>query len=355
MLTILNILEKRKGLVFLSGGIIIGLILGLIFAWGIWPVRWKNASPGHLRTDFQTYYLQSVAEDYDRDRNWDAVQNRLGLDLKGRYANPWVNQPEKLKETLERILAFENVTEGTPMHRLAFKIAEEKGLQLEPAEEAPEEAANGGISLWTILGLILIIIAAVAAAFFLITWFRGQRKQAQQPASGRAAAFGQVGVEEEDIFEGEAGPPLSSYQATYELGDDFFDPSFSIEREGEFLGECGIGISESIGVEDPKKVTAVEAWLFDKSDIKTVTTILASNYAFNDPSLNAKLASKGKDVEVVLVQPGMEIVLETTALRVRVKVKDIVYAEGDLPSNSFFQRVSVELRAWVKEETAVTA
>jgi hypothetical protein len=116
------------------------------------------------------------------------------------------------------------------------------------------------------------------------------------------------------------------------------------------LGECGIGISESIGVEDPKKVTALEAWLFDKSDIRTVTNVLASDYAFNDEALHSKLSAKGKEVEVLPIQPGMDVILETTALTVRVSVKTVEYAVGNLPPNSYFQQVSVELRAWVKEE-----
>jgi len=354
MLTILKILDERKGIVFLAGGIIIGLIIGLIFAWGIWPVRWQNASPGHLRSDFQTYYLKSVAEDYDKDRNWDVARNRLGLDLKGRNANPWVNDPETLKATLEQAAELEEVTEGTPMDRLIGKIAEEQGIEVETQEAEPEgEPAREGLSLFTILGLTLIVIAAVAAVFFFLVRGREQKPGAEEPKTGRAGAFGTVAAEEDvGVVEGETGPPLSSHKAKYELGDDFFDPSFSIEREGEFLGECGIGISESIGVEDPKKVTALEAWLFDKSDIKTVTTVLASDYAYDDPSLLAKLESKGKDVEVVNAQPGMEVVLETTALRVRVTVKSVVYADGDLPDNSYFKELGVEIRAWVKDNPA---
>ncbi len=346
MLTILRILDERKEIIFLAGGLILGLILGLIFAWGIWPVRWENASPGHLRTDFQTYYFGAVAEDYARDRNWEDARNKLGLNLEGRYANPWVNQPETLKNMVEQVLALDNVEEGSPMHRLATKIAEEEGIEPEVSVEEPEPA-GGGISLLTILGVLLLIIAAVAGAFFLITRARSS-KQAAEP-SGRAAAFGRVEDEASDLEE-EMGPPLSSYKATYELGDDFFDPSFSIERDGDFLGECGIGISESIGVEDPKKVTALEAWLFDKSDIRTVTNVLASDYAFNDEALHSKLSAKGKEVEVLPIQPGMDVTLETTALTVRVSVKTVEYAVGNLPPNSYFQQVSVELRAWVKEE-----
>ncbi len=62
----------------------------------------------------------------------------------------------------------------------------------------------------------------------------------------------------------EGDRPVKSFSTPYVLGDDYFDPSFSIEIGADFLGECGIGISETLGAGDPKKVTAFEAWLFDK-------------------------------------------------------------------------------------------
>ncbi len=48
--------------------------------------------------------------------------------------------------------------------------------------------------------------------------------------------------------------PMVQFMASYKLGDDLFDDSFSIDSPaGEFLGECGVGISEPIGVGEPKK------------------------------------------------------------------------------------------------------
>jgi len=90
------------------------------------------------------------------------------------------------------------------------------------------------------------------------------------------------------------GPPVAQFMTTYVLGDDLYDDSFSIDApDGSFLGECGIGISETIGVGDPKKVMAFEVWLFDKNDIRTVTKVLMSNHAFNDEALKSRLAAKG--------------------------------------------------------------
>ncbi len=141
---------------------------------------------------------------------------------------------------------------------------------------------------------------------------------------------------------------MAQYMSSYVGGDDLYDNSFSIETaEGEFLGECGSGISETIGVGSPKKVTATEVWLFDKNDIRTVTKVLMSEHAFNDQALRARLAPKG---EAVLATPGALTTLETQTLRVQIRVVDIQYAEGPLPPNSFFQQLTVEIAAWSKED-----
>jgi hypothetical protein len=144
----------------------------------------------------------------------------------------------------------------------------------------------------------------------------------------------------------EMKPPNAQFVTTYVLGDDQYDPSFSIELEtGEFMGECGVGISETIGVGEPDRATALEAWLFDKNDIRTVTKVLMSKYAFEDEALRTKLAPKG---EPILVGEGEDLILETKMLRLRVHVVEVLYGKDDLPPDSFFERLTLELVAWVK-------
>jgi hypothetical protein len=112
---------------------------------------------------------------------------------------------------------------------------------------------------------------------------------------------------------------------------------------GEFLGECGVGISEVLGADEPsKRVTAFEVWLFDKSDIRTVTKVLMSPYAHNDDALRARLAPKG---EPVLAELGKSIALETTSLRVDARVVDLEYDGGAVPPQSQFAKLTVELMA----------
>jgi hypothetical protein len=140
---------------------------------------------------------------------------------------------------------------------------------------------------------------------------------------------------------------MSQFMTTYMLGDDLFDDSFSIDSPtGEFLGECGVGISESIGVGEPKKVTAFEVWLFDKNDIQTVTKVLMSEHAFSDDKLRTRLSAMG---DPFLVQPGMETELETATLRLVARVVDMAYGSGASPTDSYFERITLELAVWQKE------
>jgi hypothetical protein len=77
-----------------------------------------------------------------------------------------------------------------------------------------------------------------------------------------------------------------------------------------------------------------------------VTKVLMSEFAYGDAALRAKLAPKG---EPELAEPNAAIELETATLKLRARVVDMEYGMSDLPANSFFNKVSLELAAWPKE------
>jgi hypothetical protein len=144
----------------------------------------------------------------------------------------------------------------------------------------------------------------------------------------------------------EESMPVAQFMTTYMVGDDLYDDSFSIDAPtGEFLGECGVGISETVGVGEPKRVTAFEVWLFDKNDIQTVTKVIMSAHAFDDEKIHARLESKG---EPILAEPGKQILLETATLQLEARVIDMDYGEGAAPDQSYFQRLTLELAIWPK-------
>jgi hypothetical protein len=189
-----------------------------------------------------------------------------------------------------------------------------------------------------VVALLLVIIVGV----LLVTRLRGRREEAKAPAlAWQAEAPTAAEAVPPMAFTGP--PPLGHFVTTYNLGHDTYDESFSIETPmGEFLGECGVGISETLGTGEPARVTAFEVWLFDKSDIRTITKVLMSQHAYHDDALRAKLAPKG---DHVLAELGQEMVLETSSLRVDARVVDLEYDGGAVPPQSHFTRLTVELVA----------
>jgi hypothetical protein len=345
--SILFFVEKHKIKLTLGIGIVAGLALGLLIGWGIWPKAVTNQTPAYLRGDFQRQYLYMVADRYAQSNysNLAEAQSLLGLAIPPTPDTPWINNPSLLYQAIESASAKADPTRQQELTQLRTALFQPNSQTALATILEPEKVDSP--NYLGICGLALFVILLVAGLFFLVTRWMGRRTGTKSAAS---EAYGVPVIDAEPTEEmraaGETTPPVTAFTASYVLGDDYFDPSFSIEVGPDFLGECGVGVSESIGIGDPKKITAFEVWLFDKSDIRTVTTVLASDYAFVDPNMHSKLAPKG---DVVKIQPGTEIVLETTALRIRAYVKTAEYAQGNLPPNSFFQKVSIELRAWVKQ------
>lgn len=328
--TIQQLVQQRTVLVALIGGIILGLVLGLVIGWGIWPVEWRNAAPGHLHPDFRDDYLLWVANQYAENNDQEWARAKLGVEY-------W--EEGTFVEVVEQLAAQRGGQEAVRLRAL-------KVLAETPSETASTEPTQGGglwDSVFKICGVGLLVVALVAVGVFLFMRIRARQVEPEDVGAGVGVA--KEYVPSEDVVWGPDGPPLIRFPTTYVSGDDHYDPSFSIELEnGEFMGECGVGVSETIGVGTPNKVTAFEVWLFDKSDIRTVTKVLMSDYAFNDEALKTKLAPKG---EPVLARQDEDIVLETKTLRVRAHVVEVEYGMADLPANSFFDKTTIELAVWV--------
>lgn len=348
---ILQFVQQRKTYVALVGGAVLGLIAGLLIGWVVWPVRWVNSTPGDLRSDFQDDYVLWVADAYGATGNVESAREQLGTEF-------W--KEGQLSETLDR-LAEERSGETAANLRALRAALDGEAEAPAPAEEAPAEEAEAAeaepaeMTFWQrvrpffmVCGVALLVLAAVGAAMLVITRVRGSQSKAAGDELGEG--FAEVFAPSAQEW-GYEGTPQAQFVTTYVLGDDHYDPSFSIELESaEFMGECGVGISEHIGVGEPSKVTAFEVWLFDKNDIRTVTKVLMSDYAFHDEALHAKLAPKG---EPVLTVVGEDVVLETKKLRVRARILETEYGAGNLPPNSFFSKLTIDLAAWVKPDDTV--
>ncbi len=320
-------------------GLVVGLIIGLFFAWVVWPVQWTDQPVYQLRPDLQMDYLVMTIQSFEQtgdvqvaSRRWQELgPNKMAL-LEQLQAQP----PATLgQDAIGRFAAAVNAgpLTGVPTPPLGA-TAEVPGTTT---------AAGSGALTWVVVVMCLLTLGIGALLVYLF-YFRNRRpaiaaNRAAAPAAGRTSEQAAAYPEGQE-------PPIVQYLTTYNTGNDLYDDSFSIDSpSGEFLGECGVGISETIGVGDPKKVTAFEVWLFDKNDIQTVTKVLMSQHAFNDNSISQRLASKG---EPVLAEPGKRILLETATLQLEARVVNMNYGQGALPANSFFEQMTLELAVWPK-------
>jgi hypothetical protein len=192
----------------------------------------------------------------------------------------------------------------------------------------------------------VVLLGVLGAGGFYLYRLLGKRGSGEVTAVMQAAEMSRK-AEKTNFEDLGLAPPITQTMTTYVLGDDLYDESFSIDTQaGEFLGEYGVGVSEAIGVGDPKKVTALEIWLFDKNDIKTATKVLMSQHAFSDAGIRARLEPKG---ELVQVEPQAQILLETATLQLLATVVDLEYGKSTMPNNSYFERITLELAIWPRQ------
>ena len=322
-------------------GLVVGLLIGwIVIGWGIWPVKWTDAVPADLEASWREDYLLMMVDSYaslpDADKayaRWDGLGPEAPQLLDKLEAEPG-------PRILGNIQTFRQVVGLAP----ADALPTEGEIMITPTIDAGGEDAGTGLSRTTLIlvmcGVVSILAVAVAAYLFL---FRQQPFSDVTSPVAQAQEFSRQAEPTDFTARGEM-PPMSQFMTTYMLGDDLFDDSFSIDSPtGEFLGECGVGISESIGVGEPKKVAAYEVWLFDKNDIQTVTKVLMSKHAYEDNTLRDRLQTKGEPFQA---EPGAEMILETATLRLVARVVDMAYGSGPTPPHSYFDRLTLELAIW---------
>lgn len=308
---------------------IVGLIMGLVvLGWWLMPVEWTDASPEKLHPGYQEDYLRMCVDSFRVNADIPLAQRRY-KDLGPTAAT-----------VLQRIQG--NPSPQDPAAIQAFAAA--VSAPTVPGDVAPTQAPatdeGGGFPWFLVIAVMCLLTLGVGAAllYFLTRGSSG-------PKAPRSIGSVDSGIQMTAYAPGEE--PLAQFMATYRAGDDLFDDSFSIDSpQGEFMGECGVGISETIGVGDPKKVAAFEVWLFDKNDIQTVTKVLMSAHTFADEAARQRMAAKGEPSQAEI---GGEVILETQALQLVARVVDMKYGEGALPPDSFFDQFTIELAIWKRE------
>ncbi|MGE5072670.1 MAG: hypothetical protein ACM3MF_04510 [Anaerolineae bacterium] len=335
MTAALDLLKRPLVIAVLTG--ILGLIVGIPLGWA--TVRVVNTTPEVLRPDLQADYLRMAVESFQVDRDPNLAVRRW--DSLGPAAAPLFVELQEKPGTLDptAIAAYGQLIQ-------AVKGSGGTG-------ETPTPGGLGGGTIVLIAILFLVLVGGAVGLFFLRRLLRNPATTEVTPGM-QATEFNREAAKNKTNFESlGVAPPITQNMTTYVLGDDLYDESFSIDTpSGDFLGEYGVGVSETIGVGDPKKVTALEIWLFDKNDIKTATKVLMSAHAFSDPAIRSRLEAKG---ELIQVEPQKQVMLETETLQLLATVVDLQYGDGSMPDRSYFERATLELAIWRKADQAPQA
>jgi hypothetical protein len=321
-----NILKNTVVAIVL--GVVLGLIIGLTIGWGLWPVEWTGGTPEVMRLDLQKDYLRMTIDSYNRNGNPDLARDR------------WLALGEAKDSAYAALQADPGYLDPAEIQQFATLIQTVTGAPPE-SQPSPIDGGTSAAGTTLLIGAVVVLAILAVAAFYV---FRLLRKRTGPVTPVMQGAEISRQVEKTDFQSLGLAPPITQTMTTYVLGDDLYDESFSIDTGGgEFLGEYGVGVSETIGVGEPKKVAALEIWLFDKNDIKTATKVLMSEHAYNDPNIRARLEPKG---ELVVVKPQEQVLLETATLQLLATVVDMDYGTGAMPPQSYFERITLELAVW---------
>ncbi len=356
MKSIVGLLQQRSWLIPVGALLllVIGFGLGLTLGW--FTVDFKP-STSDVAAAVDSYYLNGDLA---------LAQSRL-KGLSNAEVSQILTTMSKNYATANRPLEADRVTKFANALSLGGGAPSAVGTPAPGATSRPSAAStpvptssgsanllSGPIGL-TLLAVVAILVLA-AAAIFILRVLPGMRKPRAATTTAQEAPLASAPKPNAPQPRNVAAPTpvavspaattspggLGHFVPQYTLGNDNYDTSYSLETaRGEFLGECGMGISETIGEGKPDKVTAFDLWLFDKADVRTVTQILMSEYAFNDPTLRTKLAPKG---EALLAEKDKVLHLETQSIRVDAKIVELVYATNpSFAPNSHFQKLIVEI------------
>ncbi len=319
----------KKPVVAIIVGAAAGLILGLIFGWVVWPVEYTDGTPEILRADLQKDYLRMTIDSYNRTgdvdtamKRWDSLGTAAGQTFADLQTDPGYVDPAKIQEFGQLVQSVKGapIQSGSPV-------------------ETGSMSGLGQVIFYAAIAVVAILLGA--GALYLLRLFR--RGSGTVTPVMEAMQHSRT-IEKTDYRTHGLEPPITQSMTTYVFGYDLYDESFSIDTQaGKYLGEYGIGICEKIGVGEPKKVTALEIWLFEENDIKTATKVLMTEHAYNDPTIRARLEPKG---DLIQLQRGGEVLLETANLQLLATVIDLEYGMGSMPQNSYFQRVTLEFAIW---------
>ncbi len=334
-----------KGSVIL---LVVGLLIGLLWAYSVSPVVFTGANPNRLNQSAQDQWIKLVAGNYARG----FYATDQAQDLIGRIDDP--------ANAITRLLSDPNTTpsDSTALQQLQ-SVAQ--GVTGTPTPESPGFVSDL-LSGWLVPALILIIgfpILTVAWKLLIQPNFvapvvmrvQEMRNPVLKDKNDKARADLKrlqeqnqelVRMKKETVADVELGEPVTQVLKVYSKGRRF-DESDEIEFGEEFLGQCGAVIPESMN-DDP---VAVEIWLFDMfaSDDQNHKRLFLTPLASQDPALRTRLSGDPEVnlAEAAIAQAGAKVVIDSQKVRLQADMVD-----AQVGADGRFESFRMKITAWKK-------
>jgi len=143
--------------------------------------------------------------------------------------------------------------------------------------------------------------------------------------------------------------PIAQHITTFVRGDDQYDASYSLyDPTGAFVGEMGVAVALARETGGYRQVSGLEAWLFDKEDLRSPTIVLLSPESFEDAARRAEVHGRGTPQ---CIEPGAAYSITAQSLQMQVIVVDVQYMPAAGQGQDAFSAVTLELAAFQHDGT----
>ncbi len=125
----------------------------------------------------------------------------------------------------------------------------------------------------------------------------------------------------------EFGEKVETYRSEYNSTDKYYEDTYSINKGGEWLGECGAMHAQ---LDDDTEDLGIEFWLFDKDEIKAESLRLVPKGKLTNPDDKTKKLVESKSMRTFEINDGEDFIIETQTMNLQIHITSLEQEHGKI-------------------------